>query len=301
MAVCNCNDGVLGFGTATCVGLASRAVGFGFQKTKSAGVYNDFSSTPLTQALWEAALWSTDQDERLSVLRNVKTVVDERADPDFEELDGVSYVVAEGQRYISFEVIGAPSKLKTIVEGLRCGEYSFYMITADEQLAGWNYTEDGALRGIPVEKGTLYTKIIPATRTTKTKLMVKFMVAESFDDGDMGYIPANEVTADLLGTNSQVEVNTDQAGVASATTITLDLDYYANDSLIPQDYVGADSTDFVLYNVTTDAAVAVAVTEPTDGSYVLTFVAQTTSDALELRDANGSPISFTTVTGLIAL
>ena len=299
MAVCNCNDGVLGFGTATCVGLASRAVGFGFRKNKSYGSYNAIDgSSDTTQAAWETFLFTSDADVRMNVLRNVKTVVDERADPDFEELDGVSYVVAEGQRYISFEVIGTPSKLKTIVEGLRCGEYGFTMITADNQLAGWKVAED--LRGIPVEKGTLYTKIIPATRTTKTKLMVKFMVAESFDDGDMGYIPADMISADLLGTNPQVEAIV-EAGIATATTATVTVDYYANDSTTPQDYVGADVGDFTLYNVTTDLAVTVTVTEPTDGNYVLTFVAQTAADVLELRDKNASPITFTTVDGLIAV
>ena len=300
MAVCNCNDGVLGFGLATCVGLAGRAVGFGFRKNKNAGVYNVINgATVVSQPIWEALLYNSDADVRMNVLKNVKTVTDERADPDFEELDGVSYVVAEGQRYISFEVIGTPSKLKTIVEGLRCGEYGFTMITADNQLAGWKVANE--LRGIPVEKGTLYTKIIPATRTTKTKLMVKFMVAESFDDGDMGYIPADQVTADLLATNAQIQASLDSATVASATTITVDVDYYANDSTTPQEYVGADVNDFVLFNVTTDAAVVVVVTEPTDGSYLLTFAAQTTSDVLELRDANGSPIAFTTETGLVAL
>jgi len=298
--VCNCNDGVDGFGIASCVELMKRAVGFGFQKTKSYNAYNSVDgSVVLDQATWETLLYTSDKDVRMNVLRNVKNVTDERADPEFENLDGIDYVVAEGQRYISFEVIGTPSKLKSIVEGLNCGDYSVFTITAAEQLGGWKNGTD--LRGVPIEKGTLYTKIIPATRTTKAKLMVKFMIAEAFNDGDTGLIPSDDVTADLLGTNSQIQIATSAVTVASATTITLDLDYYANDSTTPQAYVGAVAGDFDLYNNDTALSVAATVAEGVDGSYTLTFAAQTTADDLELRDKSGSKIAFTTVTGLVAL
>lgn len=301
MAACSCTGDTSPFGYSNCVSIAQRAVGFGFQYLKNdAGSLNSMSGT-VAQADWEAALYSNDPSVRIELLKNVKTVVDERADPEFEELDGISYVTAEGQRYISFEVIGAPNKLKTYIDGLNCKDGGFYMVSAGNELVG--DLVSGDVYPIPYEKGTLYTKIIPATRTTQQKLMVKFMVAESFDDADMGFIPASDITADLKATTAQIDVTFATApAVASSTTITCALEYTLNNSATPQPYVGAGAGDFDLYNVTTASSVAVTPTEPvTDGTYVLTFVAQTTSDVLELRDADGSPISFTTVTGLVAL
>lgn len=303
MAACSCGSPSTPFGYSSCVDIAQRAVGFGFQSIKNdAGGNNEFASIPLTQALWDAAIYSNDDSVRVELLKNVKTVTDERADPEFEELDGISYVTAEGQRYISFEVIGAPNKLKTYVDALRCGVNGFYMISAGNELVGDLDTDNSSVRPIPMEKGTLYTKIIGTTRTTQQKLMVKFMVAESFDDADMGMIPSDDVSADLKATPSQIGVSLSSVIVASATTITLDATYKLNNVITPEPYVGAAGTDFDLYNVTTASTVTVTPTEPvTDGTYVLTFAPQTIADVLELRDADGSVISYATVTGLVAL
>ena len=301
MAACSCTGDTSPFGYSNCVSIAQRAVGFGFELLKDdTGLVNSIVA-PVSQSDWESFLYSNDEGLRINLLKNVKTVVDERADPETEELDGISYITAEGQRYISFEVIGAPNKLKSYVDGLNCKDGGFYMVSAGNEIVG--RLEDGELFPIPYEKGTLYTKIIPATRTTQQKLMVKFMVAESFDDADMGFIPADQITADLKATTPQISVGFATApAVASATTITCALEYNLNNSSVSQPYVGAETTDFDLYNVTTSASVPVTPSEPvTDGTYVLTFAAQTTSDVLELRDRDGSPISFTTVTGLVAL
>lgn len=290
MAVCNCNDGVSGFGLPSCVGGADRPLGYGFQKLKNGASFNALSGQ-ITQSIWEGALWNENKNLRINTVVLAKNITDERADPNTEDVDGVGQFVSEGARIVTFELYGVPAKLKAFIEGLRCGEYGFYEITASNELAGLKV--GGNLRPIPMEKGTIFVKYFRKTKSTLQKLMVSFQVSENYNDADFGYIPSDDITADLLGTDSQIEANP-TLGTITGVSVELTLDFVVGDSTTPIPLEGMDQTSyFKLYNNTTAAVVVVAgVVEGDDGLYTISFVAQTTSDSLTISPSTLSPFTF---------
>jgi hypothetical protein len=294
MAVCSCDTGVTAFGLTDCYGKPDYPVGFGFTYLKSDGVnYNTISPT-ISQNTWEGLLWNDDPKQRLNVLKNVKEVVDERDDSEVESIDNIDYVIRDGKRMVTFSVIGAPSALKTAIEGIRCGNFGFFVLTASGQIGGWKPAFNSfSLRPIPIEKGTLQVKEIAPTKSTQKRTQVMFQVAESFDDGNYGFIPSEDISADLIGTNALLQGYTGAPTIA-ATKVTFSINWSLNGSTTPLPLEGLDTTSyFRLYNQTTSAVVTVAsVAEVSPGVYELGFTAQTALDVIRVERGLTAPFTF---------
>jgi hypothetical protein len=301
MAVCSCDTGVTAFGLTDCYGKPDYVVGFGFINMKSDGVnYNTISgSSNVSQSIWEGLLWNNDPKQRLNLLKNVKEVTDEREDATTETIDEIDYFIRDGKRMVSFSVVGAPDLLKTVVEGIRCGNYGFFTITASGQIGGWKATTNASsLRPIAIEKGTLQTKVIQATKSTQKRVMVMFQVAESFDDGTYGFIPSENIGADLIGTNALLSGLIVGAPVIAATSVTVHVDWELNGSTTVLPLEGLDTIAYwSLYNETTSATVTItAVTETAAGTYQLTYAAQTALNVIRISRGAAAPFTFDSFT-----
>lgn len=302
---CTCGSGVNGFGLIDCFGKPSRVVGLGFQQLKSGGVDN-YLQIPVAQADWEGSLWDKDGSLRISVLNDIKEYASERDDAITETIDDIDYYLKDGKKMISFSVIGAPYKLKDFVDGLQCGRNGFYGISESNQLLGKRNDDNRArINPIPIQKGTLYSKMIDATNSTFSKMMVTFQVDERFNDADFVYAPASEVTADLFYTEPMIQCNA-SATVDTSTTISVTLTWAASGVVSANGLEKVTDFDtasfFAIYNNTTAASVTVAsIDETTPGTYELTFAAQTAGDDFTVSAGALAPFDFEDITGLVAL
>jgi hypothetical protein len=300
---CTCESGVNGFGFIDCFGKPSRVVGLGFQSLKS-GSADNYLQAPVSQSVWEGSLWNKTASLRISVLNNVKEYTSERADAVTETIDEIALYLKDGQKMISFTVLGAPYKLKEYVDGLRCGNYGFYGIGEGNQLLGRRRVSFDEMGLIPIQKGTITSKIVDATNTTFSKMMVTFMIDERYDDSEFVYMPPSEITADLEFTNAMIQANA-AAAVVDATSIQINLTWAASGLVSVASVEALENFDtasfFDLYNNTTSSAVTISsILETNPGIYLLGFSAQTALDDLTLSAGALAPFNFADITGLVA-
>lgn len=295
---CTCGTGVDGFGFIDCYGKPSRVVGIGFQQLKSGSTEN-YILAPLSQSVWEGWLYNKDGSLRISVLNNLTEYTSERDDAITETIDDIDYYLKDGKKMVSFTVVGAPYKLKAFVEGLRCSKNGFYGLSESNQVLGRrSATNTLHILPIPIQKGTLTSKMIDATNATFSKMMVSFQLDERYDDSEFVYYNA-PADVDLLGTEALIQANA-SATVDSATAITVTLAWSLSGAVgaALEPLTNFDTASFFsLYNETTAASVTISgITESPAGSYELTFVAQTTADVLTLSPSATSPFTFDALT-----
>ncbi len=303
--LCACDSGTPGFGVIDCFGKPDRPVGIGFMPLKSGGALNVITA-PLNQAAWEALLYTKDATQRLSLLNDVKAYTSERDDAVTETIDTIDYYISEGKKMVSFEMIGVPAKLKAYVDSLRCGKNGFVAPTASGQLLGMRRAIGAdELFPIPIIAQTVTSKIIDKTKETLAKMMIMFQIAESVNDADIVYIPADEITADLVDTGAMIQTIATTTGTSTTTSTTqeVQLDFSMSGVISAngmEAYEGiSTATYFEIYNQNTLATVLVSgVSESavTPGLYTLTFAAQTTPDVLEFSASNTAPFDFVAFT-----
>lgn len=295
---CTCDTGVNGFGFIDCFGKPSRVVGVAFQQLKSGGVEN-YLQAPLSQANWEGSLWNKTASLRVSVLNDVKEYSSDRDDAITETIDDIDYYLKDGKKMISFTVIGAPYKLKAYVDGLRCGRNGVYFISESGQLLGRRRTNTAEIGLIPIQKGTITSKMIDATVSTFSKMMVTFQLDERYDDSEFVYVAGDEITADLQDTEPMIQAVATVPAISS-TNIEVVLLWSASGQVSADGLEPLESFDvasyFSLYNNDTSSTVAISsVTEGAAGVYTLNFTAQTASDDMVLSAGALAPFDFADV------
>jgi hypothetical protein len=305
--LCSCDTGVNGFGVIDCYGAPDRVVGLAFQSLKSGG-FNNVITAPLSQSDWEGLLWNKDGEQRLSLLSDVKAYVSERDDAVTETIDTIDYFISEGKKMVSFQIIGSPYKLKEYVDSLRCQRSGFYGISASGQVLGRSKSTGAQdeIFSIPVQQGTIYSKMIDKTKETLAKMQVTFQIDENFNDADLVFIPVDEVTADLFDTEALIQGTAVSAGTSTTTTTSQDVQL--NFSLSGQ--ISANGQEpleaftqtltWEAYNNTTLAAlslVGVSESSVTPGLYTITWtVAQTTADVIKFSASSTAPFNFVAFT-----
>ena len=304
--LCSCDTGVNGFGVVDCYGAPDRVVGLAFQSLKNGGV-NNVITAPLSQSDWEALLWNKNGEERISLLSDVKAYVSERDDAVTETIDTIDYFISEGKKMVSFQIIGSPYKLKEYVDSLRCQRSGFYGVSASGQILGRSKSTGAQdeIFSIPVQQGTIYSKMIDKTKETLAKMQVTFQIDENFNDADLVFIPVDEVTADLFDTEAMIQATAVTSGTSTtlATTQEIQLNFSLSGQISangqePLEAYNA-SLNWEAYNNTTLAAVvisSVSESSTTAGLYTLTFAAQTTADVIKFSASSIAPFNFTAFT-----
>jgi hypothetical protein len=288
-ANCSCDSGVFPFGFLGCDPKAARPVGLAIGLMKSDATTFNTLGSPMVQNAWEGKVWSTNEKTRLNILNKLTEFVDERADQNIQTIDQIDYVVSEGSRVVTFTMVGAPDKIKRYIDGLNCDNYGFGIITENGELGGWKYDASAsALKLIPIQKGTVKTKVMQPTLEVLARVMVSFVVDRSFNDADYGFINSTNVTADVLGTNGMINTITAETagGMLVNTKVRISLYYPLSAEVGYRPLEGVDTIAWwrVYNNDTASAVTITAIAEPTAGNYELTIAAQTTGDVLTVSN-----------------
>lgn len=267
------------------------------QTYDSTGTRNKIPFTAaLNQAYFDALVNQTDATKRWYPLPPMKNVEDVRGDNRTEEFaDQTMEFIAEGARTFTGLVVGGNSganspQMKQLIENIRCGDYSFYVVTVKNQLIG-NLSTDGlSLEPIEIDEQSLSAKFVKKTDTTVQKLELTFNWSQIASDASLRMFDCDELDgANLQGLSGLLHACYDLV-YQSATTLILKIvtlfgtptNPITVDGLVVTDFVSSDSgATSKIYNSTDDSDVTISgVTESPDGTYELTFAAQDLGDVL---------------------
>ena len=300
--VCVCSEGLGNTGTVACLGdVKNTKKIFVVPTFDSTGVKNGFAiSATLDAAFLTARLNDTDINKRWRPVDDLENVTDTIADSVFETAaSGRKSFIKEGVRSFVAELWGAAvacSEYLGILKKMHCTDMSVYLLDENNNLIGMvPATEDGNLYPIRCDKNSWEAKLVKATDTTQQKVALAFDIHPDERDEQLRYFAETEYTcnfADAVGLLDIFSTNTS----VGATISVLDLYTRFGTAKVKEPMKGLLAADLAIYNVTDSLAVAVvSLTEAPDGTYTITYAAQTVTDVLRFTFTKDG-FDFTAVT-----
>lgn len=303
MKSCNCKSGASNTGVPFCVDVYQRTRRPIFQAIYDAdGNRNsikdsDFVDGVLPKAYITAMINHTDPSKRWYVMPEVKAVSWAQAEPNTEDIDGIPYIVSDGNITGSFDFLGknASDKFYGVLESFKCGSYGMIPVTVAGEIVGVEGTNE--LFPQPLEQGTMSLTKAINSKTTVNRITVNFMYQEDFPVGDINYIGASQIESGALdGINGLQDVVLESNGVATTTELkfkaTLVFGGFDNkepvEGLVVTDLsIDSGVSDSEVYNETTTVAVTVtSLTESSidgeEGEYTIVMPAQTSGDVIRV-------------------
>ena len=281
---CKCDVGLSNTGTA-CTPLQAVARQYILTpKFKADGTLNklDITST-LNSAFWTSQVNAV-AEERWYPLPRVQNVTDEKGDNIVQSFnDGSTAFIAEGARTVVGFLPGQAPHLVGQINDARCSEIAMYVIDKDGNLIG-KCIEDGFLHPICLEDDTISaTYVKNDASATVSGVNIAFTWSLDEKDENMSMITVDEMTDGVAGIKGLLDISSSYANISTTGfDVTLTVDGYGT-KLTPQLVKGLVAGDFALFNVTDSLSVTIlTATESPDGTYAITFAAQTSADVLRL-------------------
>ncbi len=281
---CKCDVGLSNTGTA-CTPLQAVARQYILTpKFKADGTLNklDITST-LNSAFWTSQVNAV-AEERWYPLPRVQNVTDEKGDNIVQSFnDGSTAFIAEGARTVVGFLPGQAPHLVGQINDARCSEIAMYVIDKDGNLIG-KCIEDGFLHPICLEDDTISaTYVKNDASATVSGVNIAFTWSLDEKDENMSMITVDEMTDGVAGIKGLLDIKSSYANISTTGfDVTLTVDGYGT-KLTPQVVKGLVAGDFALFNVTDSLSVTIlTATESPDGTYAITFAAQTSADVLRL-------------------
>lgn len=300
--ICSCETVMGNTGLPSCYSPLKHASGIFMTPTyANDGTKNVIDTTDtIDDAYILAAINNADQSKRWFPLQKLNAVASERADPTFDtRSDGGQALVKEGIRNFSFEIWEGGARFKKQLDKGRCREFSFFIIN-EGRIIGLDLTDEQLeLAPIRIAKDSLVVKYLFATDTTVEKVSVAFQFDQRENDGSLSYVEVAD-DADLTGYRGLLDIYSEIVQ-NTLTTVTVKLFNKYGAANNKNVLTGLVAGDFALYNTTDSAAVTVSsCVESPEGSYLLTFTAQTANDVLRITPTK-SGYDFTAVIALTTI
>jgi hypothetical protein len=281
---CSCNVGLSNTGRPNCVPIFSVVSNliavplFANDGTRN-GI--DLSAAVPT---WANLINEDDRSKRWFPLPAFENVEMPKADSQFEEANsGRMVFLRQGKRSFAGELWADDSTPTFLgkLQGYRCVDFGVYVVDVNGNLIGSQ--ENGFLYPIPVDNPSWDPRFMFATDSTTQKIMLGFDFDRLFDDSTMYMITPDEAGVNFGSLKGLIDVNLDEtAHTTSSVTVEAAFDYGTAYNKIL--FKGAVAADFSVYNNTTAAAVTISsCVEGPDGTYVLSYSAQTAGDSLTVE------------------
>ena len=226
--------------------------------TKNVINASDFVAGVLPASFITEKINHIDPSKRWYPLPELRSVTNERADPESQSFDGGqnSQITADGLRTVSALVLGVNAKYKKNLDRLSC-DYGLAFFEVDEcgALGGEeNATKATIFEPHPIGKKTFYTKLMKASGSDAQTLSVTFEYDSRADDANECIIPASALGLDLCDQNGLLNLlATISAESTTGFTAVLRLEYAGFPNGKAQ--TGLLPADFTLFNETTQLAV----------------------------------------------
>lgn len=285
---CKCSDSLGNTGTVACLSdVANTKKIFVLPTFNSLGVRNSFTTaTVLDSTFLTARLNDTDVTKRWRPISDLENVTDVRAESTYETASsGRKSQVKDGTRSFSAELWGAErtnSQYLGVLKGMKCTDMSIYILDVNNNLIGAVPNTDGNFYPIRLDNNSYEAKLIKATDSTKQHINLVFDFHPNENDEDLNMIVEPEYTADFEGCNGLLDIYKTATSTGTASMVFQLYAIYGT-AKTKQPMKGLLIGDFALYNVTDSLAVTIlTLTESPDGTYTLTYAANTVSDVLRV-------------------
>ena len=285
MSNCTCAISGENLGLPNCVEVMKYAQAFFIiPLVDDAGVANFIASgVTINNAYISARLNDTDASQRWFLLKNVKNaIIAERGDDVNETFDdGSTTFVEEGVAATSFTIASQSPTLVGKINSHRCNKNGFMYVDKDGRLWGVGDT-GGNMYPIAIEDQTLSVKAAYPTPTTNYNVPVMFKWRKDMFDENIAFWD-NSVVWSSPTISSLLDVNGLVNGNPSTTSFEIALTYDYGAQNAKQVVESLVAGDFSLYNVTDTASVTIlTAAENPEGTYTITYAAQTIADVLRL-------------------
>ena len=282
--ICSCETVMGNTGLPSCYKALTLASGIFMTPTyANDGTKNVITtSVAVDDAFITAKINNVDQSKRWFPLQKLNAVTSERAEPTFAtRSDGGQAFVKQGIRTFNFEIWEGGARLKKMLDKGRCREFSFFIIN-DGRIIGLDLTDEQLeLSPIRIAKDSLVVNYLFANDTTVEIVGVTFQFDQRENDGNLSYVEVAD-DADLTGYRGLLDIHS-TIPLNTLTTVTLNLFNKYGAANNKNVLSGLVAGDFALYNVTDSLAVTVVSSvESPDGTYLITFAAQTANDVLRI-------------------
>ena len=249
-----------------------------------AGTINSVSlSATLNTSFFTAKVNNADKSVRWFPLPELKNVVDERAENRLESFDdGSSVFISEGDRSFTGMLIKGTPKLKGKIESARCVEIGVYIVDKNGSLIGVLDEANGLLLPIKLDEASVSARLMKTTDSTIQKLELKFNFSADEKDENLAMISCDELDATLLNLKGLLDITPVFSSITT-TSFVVKLKTEYGTPITPVLDEGLIATDFALYNDTDSASVTIiSAVESPDGTYTITYAAQTSADIMFL-------------------
>lgn len=296
MKGCNCKSGPQNTGIPSCVDVLNRtSYEIYMYKRANDGTYNSIKDSDLVGGILPtsfitAKINETDESKRWYVMPKVKNVTFEQADPNTEDIDGIPYPVSEGiiTGTVDYVSRDASPQWYGVLKSFECLDVAKYEVTVSGELIGVEY--DNEFRPMPMEQGTMWLKFQRPTKTAVGKIMQTVVWKEDFPVERINAIAADKFEDGALDSlNGLQDIVLESSATATTTTVTVDASLIYGGFEDKQTVEGLVADDFnydgigTVYNVTQDSSVGVTAVESPEGTYTLTFAAQTSADVIRVK------------------
>jgi hypothetical protein len=230
-----------------------------------------------------AAINNADPSKRWYPLQKINNVTSERAEPTFDtRSDGGRAKVKDGIRTFNFEIWEGGARLKKMIDKGGCREFSFFIIN-EGRIIGLDATDQQLeLTPIRIAKDSMVVNYLIATDTTVEKIAVSLQFDQRENDGSLSYVNVAD-DADLTDYKGLLDIYSEIVA-NTLTTITIKLFNKYGPANNKNVLTGLVAGDFALMDITgSPTAITVSsCAESPDGTYLLTFTAQTESDVVRI-------------------
>ena len=278
---CNCDTGLFNLQSADCIKKPDIARKFIFVKYfKTDGTVNGLDLTgTIDESVIDALIAQSDKDLRWFLTDRFHAFTTDRADPNFETIDNENFFLSQGTRTTTVDFLSADTDLANRLDGNRCVDLGMFIIDTVNGLSGV-VTRDLWLDPIRLNKETMWSKVVFATEGARHKIHLAFEWDRLVSDGDVRTLSFSDHGSDLLNKRGLIDVYARFGTALTSTTLSIHL-YTVEGSASGDALTGLVFGDFTMFNVTTGLPVAVsAAPEDPDGTYTLSFAAQSTNDIL---------------------
>ena len=278
MANCNCDTGLFNLQSGSCLINPAITRKFVFvEYFKADGTINGIDlSAPFGETEIDALLNQTDKKLRWFLSDTASNFVTERADPNTETIDNVNFITSQGIRTMTADFLASSSELAKKIDSNNCVEMGVYLVDEDNGISGI-LNRDNYLDPIRLERNA-FGKVIFPTESTIFKVMFSSTWQKSVQDGDLRVLTFADHQTDMLNKRGLIDVKESNAAALTSTTATVRFTT-VDGSAYGSAFTGLLVGDFAMFNATTQLAVVVTLAvENPDGTYELTFAAQTATD-----------------------
>jgi len=257
--------------------------------TKNTILESDFSNGVLPELFIQQKINHIDPSKRWYIVQDLRSVTNERADPERQSFDGGqnTVITAEGLRTVLATVVDANARYKKNLDRLACKyPLSFFEVDECGSLGGTENPKDSTIfEPHAIAKKTFYAKLMKAQGSDSQTLQISFEYSDVEDDADEDIIPSNSLGVDLCKEDSLLNLLVSYSGIANtAFTATLNLEYGGFPSIVQSGLLVAD---FKLLDTVTGLPVSLtSVTESPKGTYAFVSDAMTAGNAMQLQIAD---------------